>query len=186
MSRLVFITHPETAPIPGLRAEIWPFSSKGCAAAARLWKNTFWERIDAVYSSTEGKASVVGSIVSEKFGLSFEQIAELGEIDRSSTPIVPLDEYLKRSKAFYADPDTSMRGWETARQGTRRVDAAVRRIMERHPSGSVAIIGHGMTGTLLRCALQNKEPSFAEDPKKCGCIMEIDWEARSVAPWSVY
>jgi broad specificity phosphatase PhoE len=56
--------------------------------------------------------------------------------------------------AFFAQPQTSIRGWEPAADAQARIVCAVERIVsEASGNGDLAIVGHGGTGTLLYCRL---------------------------------
>jgi broad specificity phosphatase PhoE len=56
--------------------------------------------------------------------------------------------------AFFAQPQTSVRGWEPAADGQARIVRAVELVISQaSDDGPVSIIGHGGTGTLLYCHL---------------------------------
>ena len=67
------------------------------------------------------------------------------------------------AEAFFAHPDTSIRGWETARDAQRRIVAAIDAILEDDQGrGNVAIVSHGAVGTLYLCYLVHGDISRDE------------------------
>lgn len=186
MTTIWFICHPPTEVDRQVPIRDWALSLQGQCAAKRLLGKEFWPSVQALYSSTEPKAATVGGEVSCQQEIPLVQLEELCEVDRSSTLIVPLDRYMQRMERFYRRAQESMLGWETAEHAQGRVVECVRGLVDAHRNQVVAIIGHGATGTLLRCHVLGIEPSYSEDPKQTGCLMRIDWEGRQVSGWSQY
>ena len=54
---------------------------------------------------------------------------------------------------FFAEPDQSVRGWETARAAQQRIVAEVEACLSDAPVGDILFVGHGGVGTLLYSAL---------------------------------
>ena len=52
--------------------------------------------------------------MSETHTLSVEERPGIGENDRSATGFVPAEEFEALADTFFADPHTSIRGWERA------------------------------------------------------------------------
>jgi hypothetical protein len=71
-----------------------------------------------------------------RFGLTVRTDANLGENDRSATGFIPEPEFSHVASQFFASPDTSIRGWERARDAQARIVAAVDRVIAETP-------GHG-------------------------------------------
>lgn len=110
--------------------------------------------LSAIYSSTEQKAIDGAEILAAHTGLHFSQVHDLGENDRSATGFLPPDEFEAVADQFFAQPDESVRGWETANDAQRRIIDAVRGIAtEDRTQGAIAIVSHGAVGTLLYCHL---------------------------------
>jgi broad specificity phosphatase PhoE len=62
------------------------------------------------------------------------------------------DEFAATFDRFFANPETSPDGWETAIDTQSRIIAATRRTMADLPEGTLAVFcGHGIIGTLLKC-----------------------------------
>ena len=115
-----------------------------------------WIRgVRGIFASSERKARDGAQILANGLGLSgYSVIDDLGENDRSATGYLPKQEFDATVDAFFAHPQTSVRGWEPAADAQARIIRAVEQIVSqavRH--GDLAIVGHGGTGTLLYCHL---------------------------------
>ncbi len=90
-------------------------------------------------------------------------VQQLGEIDWSTTGYLPQNEHQMVAEAFFAHPDTSIRGWETARDAQRRIVAAIDAILaDDQGRGNVATVSHGAVGTLYLCYLMHVDISRDE------------------------
>ena len=108
-----------------------------------------------------------------------ESDAALGEIDRSATGYLPLDEFEVVVDAFFADPGRSVRGWERAVDAQARIVHAVRRVSG---DGDVTIVSHGAVGALLLADLLRAPISRALDQPGMGSVFTFDpaaWRATS-------
>lgn len=114
-----------------------------------------WVRdLTSIYCSTEQKAIDGATILAGHLALGFQQIAELGENDRSATGFLPPEEFERVADQFFGSPEVSVRGWERAIDAQSRIVHAVERIAQQDRSnGSIAIVSHGAVGTLLYCHL---------------------------------
>ncbi|MFZ5730653.1 MAG: histidine phosphatase family protein, partial [Pseudomonadota bacterium] len=98
-----------------------------------------------------------------------------GENDRSATGFVPPDPFERLADAFFAHPEESVRGWETAAAAQGRIVAATMEILQAHPGpGDVAIVAHGGVGTLLLCHLKGLPIARAHDQPHQGCWWRHD------------
>ena len=105
------------------------------------------------------------AILGEHLSLPFTPIHELGENDRSATGFLPGEEFERVADEFFANPQTSVRGWERAVDAQARMLKAVELValleqtrakpggMTIEKAGAVAIVSHGAVGTLLYCHL---------------------------------
>ena len=99
-------------------------------------------------------SSGAAKFLAQHLSLPFTEVAALGENDRSATGFLPPPEFELLANAFFADPDTSVRGWERARDAQSRIVRAVEAIARAESSAhSVAIVSHGAVGALLYCHL---------------------------------
>ena len=181
MAVAVIITHPDVTIDPSVPVPDWPLSSRGQArmraALAQPWVPT----LRAVHSSTERKATDAAGILAAHLTLPFTTHANLGENDRSATGYLPREEFEATADAFFANPDHSISGWETARAAQRRIVTAVNAILAATPRDhDIALITHGAVATLLFCALENLPISRTHDqpPGTGGFYYAIDIATR--------
>src|SRR5262245_50599213 len=111
--------------------------------------------VRAIWSSAERKAVEAAAILAERLGLAPQILHELGENDRSATGFLEPHVFEATADRFFAEPDRSIRGWETTAAAQARIVAAVERVHATAPPGDVAIVSHGAVGTLLQCALRS-------------------------------
>jgi broad specificity phosphatase PhoE len=116
----------------------------------------------AIWSSTERKAMDGAEILAG--GRGFRTLAALGENDRSATGYLPRDAFEAMADAFFAQPETSVRGWERAIDAQSRIVAAVAQVAAQTPGdGPVAIVSHGGVGALLLSHLAGTPIARATD-----------------------
>jgi broad specificity phosphatase PhoE len=151
----LFITHPDVAIDPSVPVPDWPLNERGRARMHAMVFRPWVEGIRSVFSSNERKARDGAQILAAGLRLSgYSVIAGLGENDRSATGFLGMEEFEATVGAFFAQPRTSVRGWESAVDAQARIIRAVEQVISRAPgNGDVAIVGHGGTGTLLYCHL---------------------------------
>jgi broad specificity phosphatase PhoE len=78
----------------------------------------------------------------------------MGENDRSATGFLIAKEFEAAADWFFANPQESFRGWERADDAQSRIVGVVEKILADHDrSRSIAFVGHGGVGTLLKCHL---------------------------------
>lgn len=183
MSRTIyFITHPNVVISRDVPVPQWPLSERG---RERMWQGLqqpWVPKLTAIYSSTEQKAIDGAEILAEHLGLGFTQLEALGENDRSATGFLPPDEFEQVADAFFANPEISVRGWETARAAENRIVSAVEALVAADPtSGPIAIVSHGAVGTLLYCHLTDEPISrrWDQPPNSGGNYFAFTLEPRA-------
>ena len=150
-----FITHPDVAIDPGVAVPDWPLNGRG---RERMHAMTAWpwaRGVRRVFASSERKARDGAEILTAGLGLAgYSTVAALGENDRSATGYLSKQEFETTVDAFFAHPQESVRGWESAANAQARIVGAVDRIVSQPPDeDDLAIVGHGGAGTLLYCHL---------------------------------
>ncbi len=149
---LHFVTHADVEIDPDRPVPDWPLSSRGRARHASGAQKAYAGRISSLYCSDERKARDGTDILSTALGCPVTTMRALHENDRSATGFLPKTEFEATADAFFAHPDTSIRGWETARDAQRRIVAAVTRIATTdQTSGDIGILSHGGVGALMLC-----------------------------------
>lgn len=119
--------------------------------------------VTSVWSSTERKAVEAAEILAAARGLEVRVERDLGENDRTATGFLPPAEFEQVADRFFADPESSVRGWERAVDAQARIRHAVDRIVTSHKQGDLAIVSHGAVGTLLLCAYLGHPVDRKED-----------------------
>jgi broad specificity phosphatase PhoE len=164
---LRFLTHPQVRVSVDVPVPRWGLSDVGRTRAEGLLTQPWLGSVGRLVSSAETKALETAAVVAAATGLPIEVREALHENDRSSTGFVPPDRFEVLADAFFAHPDASVDGWETAASAQRRIiDATADLLDPPAASRDVLIVGHGATGTLLLCYLIGRSISRTED--QCG------------------
>ena len=154
MRSVYFITHPEVVVDADVPVPEWSLSERGLERMSLMLNQPWVSGITSIYSSTEKKAVDGATVMAENLTLPIKQIEALGENDRSATGYLPSDEFEAIADQFFAFPDESVRGWETAQAAQNRIVAAVTQLTQEDESkGDIAIVSHGAVGALLMCHL---------------------------------
>ncbi len=182
LRHVYFITHPNVVISREVPVPQWPLSAVGLdrmkQALALPWIST----VTACYSSTEQKAIDGARIVCDHLNLPLQMAEALGENDRSSTGFLPPPEFEAMANHFFAEPETSVKGWERAVDAQARIVSAVTDLVARDTStGAIAIVSHGAVGTLLYCHLAGLPISrqWDQPPNSGGNYFEFAMEAGS-------
>ena len=181
MRRVYFISHPDVVIDPAVPVPQWSLSDRGRERMHEMLSQPWVSSVGAVYCSTEQKAIDGAEILAHHLSLPYETVEALGENDRSATGYLPRDEFTAVVDQFFAHPDESVRGWETARHAQQRIVQAVETVVahDRRP-GHIAIVSHGGVGTLYLCHLKGRAIS-REEGQVCttgGCYYCFDPESK--------
>ena len=117
-----------------------PLNETGVRQARELAAALAEERVDAVFSSYLVRAHETARIVAERRGLDVTVLPDLREKDFGSWEGLTDVEVLSRF------PDARSRPWgdaESTDDVAHRVLAALHRIADSHPGGSVVVVAHG-------------------------------------------
>jgi broad specificity phosphatase PhoE len=151
---VLFITHPEVIIEPNVPVTRWRLSKSGIDRMRVFVTSSVVENVREVWASSETKATEAAHLLAARFGLPVHIKSELGENDRTATGFLPPAEFESVADEFFARPDESIRGWETAAHAQARVLRAFEEITATQKGdGDVAIVAHGAVGTLLMCQL---------------------------------
>nr|WP_246849572.1 histidine phosphatase family protein [Rubellimicrobium arenae] len=157
------MTHPQVRIDPARPVPLWSLSDVGRARMGRLCAEPWVRRVRRILSSEETKAREAAALLGEALGLVVEVRPGLHENDRSATGYLPPEAFEAVADQFFADPDRSVRGWETARAAQARILGAVRAAVAQAPDRPALFVGHGAVGTLLKCALAGRPIARRED-----------------------
>ncbi|WP_296597298.1 histidine phosphatase family protein [Phenylobacterium sp.] len=175
MDAIVFITHPEVVIDPAVPVPRWPLSAKGRTRMETFADALAGGPVAAVWSSDEQKALDGGAILAERLAAPHRVDPRLGENGRESTGYIAPPEFWEVVAEFFAKPDESVRGWETARHAQQRIVDAVTRLDANSPPGVVLVVSHGGVGALLTAHLQGVEIGREDRPPNPagGCYLVI-------------
>jgi broad specificity phosphatase PhoE len=147
-----FLSHPQVRVSADIPIPRWGLTDAGRRRIAAVSRKPWLTSVQRLISSDETKALETAAIIAADTGLPIEVRVGLRENDRSATGFVPPSRFEQLADAFFAEPDTSVEGWETSRDAQARVVKATSDLFSK-PSGDVLISGHGGVGTLLLCHL---------------------------------
>ncbi len=149
MAQILFVTHPEVVIDPEIPVPRWPLSAKGRARMEALAEALAGLPVRAIWPSDEQKAIDGAEILSERLRAPHQVDAALGENDRSATGYIAPPRFWEVVAEFFAHPDVSVLGWETARDAQNRILAAVARVEREAQPGLTVVVSHGGVGQLL-------------------------------------
>lgn len=149
---LIFITHPQVNIDPKIPIDEWSLSDVGFFRSKNFLDNSVLKRINAIYSSEEQKAFMFAEMIADKYDLKNKKVDCLGEI--RGRKFIPPEDFGLATKKWFDNPSKVVNGWETRNDAQERIVTCVRKIMSNYNSGKIAVVGHGGTGTLLKCVLR--------------------------------
>lgn len=186
MRTFYLVTHPNVVISRDVPVPRWPLSELGKQRMRAGLRQPWVRELTSIYCSTEQKAIDGAEILAACLGIGFEQVAELGENDRSATGFLPPDEFERVADQFFGSPNNSIRGWERAIDAQSRIVRAVEDIAARDKtSGAVAVVSHGAVGTLLYCHLAGEPIDRRRDqpPNGGGNFYGFTLSPRAVHSW---
>ncbi len=193
--RLILVRHGESewnreGRVLG-RADI-PLSELGRGQAYTVAKALQRESIRAAYSSPLKRAMATGRIISKNQGCPLIPDPDLKERGRGNLEGMLRDEALR----LYPDlpqtwPEVSdvscLHGQESLTQLDLRVRRCLDRIRARHPTETVALVGHYFVNLMVILAVLGMNPrcfvSFGQDIAAIS-IVEIDADRSSIRVWN--
>jgi broad specificity phosphatase PhoE len=116
--------------------------------------------IEAVYSSTLGRAYETASAVARHHSLEVRTSDAFRELNQGEFEGLRLGEMTQRYgdflKRWLEDPaDLKLPGGESLREVQDRAWAALEGVVETHPKGTVAIVGHNLCNAAVLCRVLN-------------------------------
>ena len=150
MPIVYLIRHPHTRVDLSRPAPEWDLDEAGEAELAALLDAPFWPSLAAVYASAECKAIRVAKGAADRYGLAWESLAGLGEVNRAAFTAPDRAAYETAIAALFAWPEVSVGGWESAGEAVRRFRRTLGEALARHaPGNSLAVVAHGLVLSLL-------------------------------------
>lgn len=165
----LYVTHPQVVMNADVPVPRWGLSPTGLQRARAFAAHPLLRGIGRIVSSDERKATELAAILAEASGAPVMVDPECGENDRSATGYVPSERFEQLADAFFAHPEQSIDGWETAHHAQARIAGAFERALAAHdPKLPLVFAGHGAVGTLLKCRLDGRTISRDEDQRRIG------------------
>ncbi len=174
MPNILIITHPEVSIDPSIPITDWGLSDEGRKRATEFASSESMSNVTRIWTSDERKARETSEILAAPRTLPIKTHFGLGENDRTATGYLPRENFEVAADAFFAHPDISYRGWETAVEAQMRIHRAVTEIIQMHDTGDLAIATHGAVGTLLWCAFSGRSIDRKFDQPSQGHFWRAD------------
>ncbi|MEM6712800.1 MAG: histidine phosphatase family protein [Pseudomonadota bacterium] len=174
--QIIFLTHGDVEIDPEVPVPQWGLNAKGHARHAAFAADPAVAGVTSIFASDEQKAKDAAEPVCDTLGLPMTIRPAVGENDRSATGFLPPDEFWPTVKAFFAEPETSVQGWERACDAQAHIVGAVDDASKEAPDGDVLVVAHGGVGTLLRCQIAGMPitQDQGQSHPKGGCYFTFD------------
>jgi broad specificity phosphatase PhoE len=165
----LYITHPQVRIDANVPVPLWGLSEEGERRARDFAGRGVVPVGSMVFSSRETKAMQLADLLAQAAGTLVMSDHLMGENDRSATGFLPPELFETMADRFFAEPETSVDGWERAVDAQARIVATVRTALASVPEGVPAIFcGHGAVGTLLKCHVGGGVIARSEDQSRHG------------------
>ena len=165
----LYLTHPQVAMDPDVPVPLWGLSEEGKRRAQAFAARGVVPRGAAIFSSSETKAVELAEIIAAVTEGPIVSDHRMGENDRSATGFLPPELFEATADRFFAEPETSVDGWERAIDAQARIVSAVEAALAGVSGDTVVIFcGHGAVGSLLKCHVGRRAIDRAEDQGRTG------------------
>jgi broad specificity phosphatase PhoE len=158
-----YLTHPQVRIDPAVPVPDWGLSDTGLSRARRAAGAALFANLALVCSSAERKALETAEAIARPRNLPVSVLPRTHENDRSATGFLRPEEFESVVNDFFAEPHTSVRGWERAIDAQARIVSEAAPLLDASRAGDVLMVGHGGVGTLLLCHLAGLEISRDHD-----------------------
>ena len=171
MRKLILIKHAAPLVDPQKSSEQWKLSEKGRESCAPLADALRALEPKILVSSEEPKAQETAQLAASRLSVPTQTAKNLHEHDRSNVPHMRSGEFISHMELFFRKPEDLVLGKETAAEAQARIESALRDLLEKHPSGNIAVVTHGTVLALFLAARSSRNgfdlwremglPSFA-------------------------
>jgi broad specificity phosphatase PhoE len=167
--RALYVTHSQVRIDANVPVPLWGLSEQGRDRAMAFAATGVVPKGAMIFSSRESKAMELADILAAQSGAVVLTDHLMGENDRSATGFLPPALFEATADRFFAEPETSVDGWERAIDAQNRIVSTVRTALASVPEGVAAVFcGHGAVGTLLKCHVAGRPIARAEDQSRHG------------------
>lgn len=179
---LRYLSHPQVQINPEVPVPQWGLSDTGRQRVLAMRRSPTLAATRLIVSSAERKAIETAELISEVLNVPITIIEASHENDRSATGFLPPPEFERVANQFFAQPETSVRGWERAIDAQARIVGVMNSFVAAHNNGDILMVGHGGVGTLLYCHFAGLGISRDHDQKGGGggCFWAMDIASLSV------
>lgn len=146
-----YLTHPQVNIDPDIPVPEWSLSDVGAERVHNLCSSAALTKTTRIVSSAETKATEAAQILGTSLGITPELREKMHENDRTSTGFLESAAFEDMADQFFANPDVSVKGWESAADAQARIVGEVQAVLASHKEGNLLLVGHGAVGTLLYC-----------------------------------
>lgn len=173
--KIRYLSHPQVLIDPTKDIQNWSLNDVGKSRADTLANSGALSDTRVIISSAETKAVETARPLANAIGCALQIHTKMHENDRSATGYLPPDEFETVADQFFAYPDKSARGWETAIAAQSRIVDEIRKCLRVHTVGDILFVGHGGVGTLLFCYLSGLPISrdYDQGTGGGGCFFEF-------------
>lgn len=165
--RALYVTHPQVSMDANVPVPLWGLSPLGRERALAFSARGVIPRGAMIFSSRETKAMELAEILAAPIEALVLSDHLMGENDRSATGFLPPALFEATADRFFAEPQTSVDGWERAIDAQQRIVDTVTTALASVPEGIPAVFcGHGAVGTLLKCHVSRRPIARSEDQSR--------------------
>lgn len=166
-----------------------PLTANGILQAQWLGESLRGDKLDAVYTSSSGRAVQTAKLIAADRDVAIRQSDALREIGLGVWEGVRQSEVKERDpegfRRFWEDPASfAVEGGESYAQVRRRAEVELRRIVTAHPGESVLIVTHTVVVKLLMAGFEGRSLTDLWGPPyihpTCLCKIELDGECARI------
>jgi broad specificity phosphatase PhoE len=152
----VLVRHAAPEVDPDQHPAHWPLSDAGRTGARSLARQRLWRDVTRIFTSVEIKAQETAQILAGPNGITVTAVEDLREVEREQMRWI--DDYPRAVAEYLALPNQETHGWESPAAARSRIHACVMDLLA-WDAGPVAVVGHGLTLSLLVGALTGADPA---------------------------
>jgi broad specificity phosphatase PhoE len=150
--RIYLITHAHTEQLPDVPSDAWRLSARGQEQAAELARAPFWDEVDRIVVSSEPKSLLTIADIATNRNLPVWIDSRFDELRRGGWS----EDYARQVAALFAEPESSIGGWESAAGVRERAWQGFVELQHRFGDERVALVGHGLCLSIVRAAVVGK------------------------------
>lgn len=158
---LYLIRHAHTAQDRHTDSTQWRLSDRGVAQAQQLAQQPFWQTVTHLVLSSEPKTRLTVEPLLAQKPLPVLVDARFDELRRGGW--MSVEQYQTWVQQALAQPDLAVADWESASAALQRVRSGIAELVQRLPTATLALVGHGLTLSLYRAALLGQRTVHFQD-----------------------